>query len=313
MKKVLILGGAGFIGAALVQKLNELGFDVTAVDRYWAIKPAGVRCLTGDAFDTSFLNDLMPNQDVVFHLVSTTVPASSNKSPVFDCETNVIGSLKILDAMVENNVSKIVFSSSGGTVYGIPDSVPIKENFPNFPISAYGIGKLTIERYLYLYSYLHGINASVLRFANPYGPGQVPETGQGAIATFVKRALHGETIEIWGDGSVIRDFIYIDDVVDAFIASERIREPFTLFNIGLGQGKSLLEVVATIERELSNKISVTFRSSRPFDVPEVVLDIQKAKSVLGWQPKHSFEEGMKKLVAHMKSQVGTSKNPCPQP
>jgi len=303
MKKALVLGGAGFIGAALVQKLNELGFDVTAVDRYWVMKPAGVKCVTGDVFDTSCLNDVMPNQDVVFHLVSTTVPASSNKSPVFDCETNVVGALRVLDAMVENNVGRIVFSSSGGTVYGIPDAIPITEGSPNFPISAYGIGKLAIERYLNLYSYLYGMHTVVLRLSNPYGPGQVPEKGQGVIATFIKRALHSETIEIWGDGSVIRDFIYIDDVVDALIASEQTSKPFTLLNIGLGKGKSLLEVLAVIERELGDKVAVSFQPSRACDVPEVVLDIQKAKSVLGWQPKHSFEEGMKKLVAHMKSQL----------
>jgi len=303
MKKALVLGGAGFIGAALVQKLNELGFDVTAVDRYWVMKPAGVKCVTGDVFDTSCLNDVMPNQDVVFHLVSTTVPASSNKSPVFDCETNVIGALKILDAMVKNNVEKIVFSSSGGTVYGIPDFIPIAEDSPNFPISAYGIGKLAIEKYLNLYSYLHGIHAVALRLSNPYGPGQIPEKGQGAIATFVKRALLDETIEIWGDGSVVRDFIYIDDVVDAFIASEQASEPFTLLNIALGQGRSLLEILAVIEEELGNKVAVSFQPSRACDVPEVVLDIQKARSALGWQPKHSFEEGMKKLITHMKSQL----------
>lgn len=306
MKKALVLGGAGFIGVALVQRLNALGFDVTAVDRLWVMKPAGVKCITGDVFDTSCLNDVMPNQDIVFHLVSTTVPASSNKSPIFDCETNVIGILKVLDAMVANHVGRIVFSSSGGTVYGIPDIVPITEGSPNFPISAYGIGKLAIERYLYLYSYLHGLHAVVLRLSNPYGPGQDPEKGQGAIATFIKRALHGDTIEIWGDGSVIRDFIYIDDVVDAFIASEQIGEPFTLLNIGAGQGKSLLKVLEVIERALGDKVSVSFQSSRACDVPEVVLDIQKAESVLGWQPKHSFEEGVKKLVAHMKYQAGNA-------
>ena len=302
MKKALVLGGAGFIGTALVKRLYEIGFDVTAMDRYWSVKPDGVECLTGDIFDTACLNDVMPNQNIVFHLVSTTVPASSNKSPIFDCETNVVGALKVLDAMVENNVGKIVFSSSGGTVYGIPDSIPITEDAPNFPISAYGIGKLAIEKYLNLYSYLYGMHAVALRISNPYGPGQAPEKGQGVIATFVKRALLGETIEIYGDGSVVRDFIYIDDVIDALIASEQIRKPFSLVNIGLGQGISLLEVLVSIEKVLGNKVTATFRPSRVCDVPEVVLDVQKARSVLGWRPKHSFEEGLKMLVEHM-SQV----------
>jgi len=294
MKKVLVLGGAGFIGMALTQRLNRLGYAVTAVDRYWSCKIEGVKCVTGDVFDASLLSDVMSKQDIVFHLVSTTVPASSNKSPLFDCETNVLGTLRVLDSMVENKVPQIVFASSGGTVYGVPDDTPITEAFPNFPISAYGIGKLAIERYLYLYSYMHGIHAVALRLANPYGSGQVPETGQGVIATFVKRALHGETIEIWGDGSVIRDFIYIDDVIDAFIASiTRLNEPFTLLNIGSGNGTSVLEILRAIENELGSEISVLFQPTRSCDVPEIVLDITKAKEILGWNPKIHLNEGIK--------------------
>jgi len=302
----LVFGAAGFIGRALVKQLLDEGYKVTAIDRCWIDGISGADCIGGDVFDPTFLRSVINDNDVVYHLVSTTIPSTSNKDPVYDCESNIMGTLHMLDTMVECGVRKVVFASSGGTVYGVPKVVPILESAETYPICAYGISKLAIERYLHLYSNLYGIQAVVLRISNPFGPGQLPEKGLGAIATFAKRALHGETIEIWGDGSVIRDFIYIDDVVDALIASEQTSEPFTLLNIGSGQGKSLLEVLAVIERELGDKIAVSFQPSRACDVPEVVLDIQKAKSVLGWQPKHSFEEGMKKLIAHMKSQVTTN-------
>jgi len=302
MKKALVLGGAGFIGNSLVRHLNQLGVDVTSVDRCWDIKPAGVNCITGDVFDKDCLNSVMPNQDVVFHLVSTTVPASSNQSPLYDCETNVLGSLRILDAMVENNVDRIVFSSSGGTVYGVQHVNPIDENATNFPISAYGIGKVSMEKYLSLYSHLHGIKASALRLSNPFGPGQVPEKGQGVIATFINRAIKNEEIEVWGDGSVIRDFIYIDDVLDALVLATETNQPFTLLNIGMGIGKSIIEIIEIIEKEMGYEIAVNFKESRVCDVPEVVLDICAAKSVLGWQPKCTFEDGIKTLITHMKAQ-----------
>lgn len=302
MNKALVLGGGGFIGTALILRLSALGVDVTAVDRCWSPSkpPSGVHYVTGDVFDRSCLDDVMPNQDMVFHLVSTTIPDSSNKSPLFDCETNTIGALRILDAMIENGVGRIVFSSSGGTVYGIPQSLPIQESAPTFPISAYGVSKLSVEKYLYLYSYLHGIKATILRLSNPFGPGQVPEKGQGAIATFAIRALHGEAIDIWGDGSIVRDYIYIDDVIEAFIAAEKIDKRFAILNIGSGQGKSLLEVIATIERELGKKISVNYKSSRPCDVPKVVLNIRYAASEMGWKPACAFEEGVKRVIAHMR-------------
>jgi len=265
----LVFGAAGFIGRALVKQLLDEGYKVTAIDRCWIDGISGADCIGGDVFDPTFLRSVINDNDVVYHLVSTTIPSTSNKDPVYDCESNIMGTLHMLDTMVECGVRKVVFASSGGTVYGVPKVVPILESAETYPICAYGISKLAIERYLHLYSNLYGIQAVVLRISNPFGPGQLPEKGLGAIA-------------------------------------EQTSEPFTLLNIGSGQGKSLLEVLAVIERELGDKIAVSFQPSRACDVPEVVLDIQKAKSVLGWQPKHSFEEGMKKLIAHMKSQVTTN-------
>lgn len=303
MKKVAILGAAGFIGLALTRRLKAEGYHVTGVDRYWRQKEAGVNCIVGDVFDSALLQEVLAEQDTVIHLVSTTVPASSNKSPVFDCETNIIGTLRILDAMVKYHVPRIVFASSGGTVYGIPESLPIAENAPNFPISAYGIGKLAIEKYLYLYASLHGLRACALRLSNPYGPGQDAEKGQGVCAAFLHRILHGEPIDIWGDGSVVRDFIYIDDAVDAFIAAMSHDAPFDVFNIGAGTGKSLRDILQEIEKQLALHAQVQYHPNRDCDVPAIILDIEKAQQHLHWQPKHPFEAGIRKTIEQLQLQA----------
>ncbi len=307
MKKVLVLGASGFLGKSLIAKLKELGNKVTALDRNWPKTLEGVHCVVGDFCDQECLSEVMKGQDVVFHLVSTTVPATSNDSPIFDCESNILGSLKVLEAMKENGVAKIIFASSGGTVYGIPQNTPTIESVDGYPISAYGIGKIAIEKYLYLYSHLHGINAIALRLSNPYGPGQDPEKGQGVIAAFVKRALHGETIEIWGDGSVVRDFVYIDDVIDAFVLAMEASSKFEVLNIGSGKGKSLLEILSVIESELKLKLNIEFKDTRSCDVPRIELDVSKSREVLGWLPRCSLEQGVSNLVSYMINKDGKLK------
>ena len=304
MKKVLVLGASGFLGKSLITKLKELGNKVTALDRNWPKTLEGVHCVVGDFCDEECLKEVMKGQHIVFHLVSTTVPATSNDNPIFDCESNILGSLKVLEAMKENGVAKIVFASSGGTVYGIPQNTPTIENVDGYPISAYGIGKIAIEKYLYLYSHLHGINAIALRLSNPYGPGQDPEKGQGVIATFIKRALHGETIEIWGDGSVIRDFVYIDDVVNAFVLAMEASSKFEVLNIGSGEGKSLLEILSVIESELKLGLNVEFKNTRSCDVPRIELDVSKSSEVLGWVPRCSLGQGVSNLASYMRNKDG---------
>lgn len=307
MKKILVLGASGFLGKSLITQLKELGHKVTALDCYWAKTLEDVHCVVGDFCDEECLKEVMKGQDIVFHLVSTTVPATSNDNPIFDCESNILGSLKVLEAMKDNGVAKIVFASSGGTVYGIPQNTPTIESVNGYPISAYGIGKIAIEKYLYLYSHLHGIDAIALRLSNPYGPGQDPEKGQGVIAAFVKRALHGETIEIWGDGSVVRDFVYIDDVVNAFVLAMELGSKFEVLNIGSGDGKSLLEILSVIESELKLELNIEFKDTRSCDVPRIELDVSKSREVLGWLPRCSLEQGVSNLVSYMRNKDGKLK------
>jgi UDP-glucose 4-epimerase len=243
------------------------------------------------------VEDAVSGCEVIIHLVSTTLPKNSNDDPVFDVEGNVIGTLRLLDAARAARVRKVVFISSGGTVYGIPREVPIPESHPTEPRVSYAIAKLAIEKYLELYQLLHGLDYVVLRVANPYGARQRVDAAQGDVAVFLDRALRNETIEIWGDGSVVRDYLHISDVARAFLrAVDYTGEP-RVFNIGSGAGCSLNELIGSIERLLGRPVARRYLAPRPFDVPRNVLDIARARDVLGWSPTVSLDEGLRATLA----------------
>ena len=305
--RCLILGGGGFIGSFIADRLLILGHAVRIFERprmlpYRALgREERVEWLAGDFQSAADVQAAVEDCNVVFHLVSTTLPKNSNDDPIYDVETNLVGTLRLLAAAVRCAVKKVVFISSGGTVYGIPSRIPVSEEHPTDPLVSYGIAKLSIEKYLHLYWYLHGLDYSVLRVANPYGERQRVDTAQGAVAVFLNRALAGEPIEIWGDGSVTRDYVYIEDVVDAFImAMNHDGEP-RVFNIGSGEGRSLNQLLTTMEDLLGRPVERRYMTARKFDVPVNVLDITRAWDVLGWQPRVSFREGLRRTLDWMRN------------
>lgn len=302
-KRCLVLGGRGFIGSHLVTALLNRGFQVRCLDRPH-VKPIGESYLDnsnfelyeGDFSSETDLSEAIKDCDFCYHLVSTTLPKSSNADPVFDVESNVIGTIRLLSHAVENGVQKIVFSSSGGTVYGTPLESPIPETHPTNPLCSYGITKLTIEKYLALFCTLHKLDYTVLRLSNPYGEGQRTLASQGAIAVFLGKVLRNEPVEIWGDGSVVRDFIHISDVIDALVSSLTPSNERHVFNIGSGHGRSLNEVLTTIENVTNRQVIRRYLSSRAFDIPVNVLSIDAARESLGWYPKVDFAVGLEKFA-----------------
>jgi UDP-glucose 4-epimerase len=228
--------------------------------------------ITGDFQNVSDLRRAIDGVDAVLHLVSTTLPKGSNEDPVYDVNTNVISTIQMLNTMVKTEVKRLIFISSGGTVYGVPHAIPIPEDHPTNPGVSYGITKLMIEKYLYLYNRLHGLEPIILRAANPYGERQRAGAGQGAVAAFIRRALAGEPIEIWGDGSVARDYIYISDVARAFALALQYRGTKMIFNISSGVGTSLTDLVGAIETIIEKPLQVRHLPARSFDVPISVLD-----------------------------------------
>lgn len=305
--KCLILGGGGFLGSHLCESLLTQGYSVRIFDRPNLFRFSlfqrneVVEWIEGDFINREHVAKAVSGCDIIFHLISTTLPRSSNENPTYDVETNVIGTLHLLEAAQRNKIKKIIFASSGGTVYGIPQEVPIKESHPTDPICSYGIGKLSIEKYLNLFYLLYGMEYCVLRLANPFGERQRIAASQGAVAVFLDRALRKEVIEVWGDGSVIRDYFHVSDAVSAMIRALTYEGTSGVFNIGSGVGQSLNQILDAIEVLLGTTVRRSYLPARAFDVPANVLDISKAAVVLDWTPKMTFVEGLAQTARWLKS------------
>lgn len=301
--RCLVLGGRGFIGSHLVDALLAHGHFVRCFDRPH-VAPLGDAHLSnpnfelyeGDLVSEADVTEALVGCEVCFHLVSTTLPKSSNADPVFDVESNVLGTVRLLTHAVKSGLKKVIFVSSGGTVYGVPTQLPIPESHPTDPVCSYGITKLAIEKYLGLFKQLHGLDYTVLRIANPYGERQRTHASQGAVAVFLGKLLRGEPVEIWGDGSVVRDYIHIADVVDALLVALARTSSEHVFNIGSGRGHSLNEVLDAIENVTGRVADRRYLPGRVFDVPESVLSIERAKQMLGWFPRVEFEQGLGRFV-----------------
>jgi UDP-glucose 4-epimerase len=300
--KYVLFGGGGFIGSTIADQLLEQGHSLRIFERP-RVPPyrefaehEQVEWLTGDFQSRHDLQSAMEGTDGVLHLVSTTLPKSSNDDPIYDIQTNVVATLNMLDLMVELGIKKIVFISSGGTVYGRPQYLPIPESHPTVPEVSYGISKLTIEKYLYLYSQLHGIRPVTLRVANPYGERQRIETAQGAIAAFVSRAVAGKPIEIWGDGTVTRDYVYVHDLARAFVKALAYEGEEQVFNIGGGVGTPLNALIDHVEQILQKSVARIYLPGRAFDVPVNVLDCSVAEREFGWSVQHNLEEGLRRTI-----------------
>ncbi len=290
-RRCLVLGGGGFLGQNLCRALAEAGAEPFSFGRR---APAGVHATTGEIADPAALARALAGQEIVFHLVGGSLPEKSNADPVADIEAGVIGTVRILDQCRAAGVRQIVFASSGGTVYGIAPSTPIPETAPTNPISAYGISRLAIEKYLHLYSHLHGLDYRVLRIANPYGRHQAGDRPQGVIAALLCRALRGEALDIWGDGSVVRDFVHVEDVAAAFLHVSLCKGGTRVFNVGSGSGLSVNRIADDIERVIGRgPLARSWRPSRPADVPVNILDIALITRQTGWRPSVGWLDGLR--------------------
>jgi UDP-glucose 4-epimerase len=295
--KVLVLGGRGFLGRNLVDVLLRDGASVRTFDRQLSSsstdQPAfkgKVEEFEGNFIDGQGLEAALDNVDLVYHLISTTVPSGSNADPIGDVTSNLAGTLRLLKAMSRLGVNRLVYASSGGTVYGNPCVLPVPEWHTLQPISSYGVVKVAVENYLHLHSELHGLQANVLRISNPYGMHQRRIGTQGVIATFLNKLVNGQTIEIWGDGSAVRDYIYVADVARALLLAGR-REKSGTFNIGSGVGHSLNDVLRVLRNQTGLETEVRYLPHRKFDVSQTFLDIERAREKLGWTPFYTLEEG----------------------
>ena len=302
---ILILGAAGFIGTNLALKLKENIDDrITLVDKsidYFVPDVMGDNVeLVSASLDCGDDFGYLKNQEVVYHLVSTTAPTTSNQHIPTELQDNVIFSSLLFEACVKYGVKKIVFISSGGTVYGKESNCPISEDTPLKPISSYGLQKVAIENLLYLYRHMYGIDYRIIRLSNPYGPYQRPNGMLGAVSTFTYRALKKESIKVYGDGTVIRDFIYIDDAIRGILNIVYKTGSKRTYNLGSGKGASIKEIIETVKKVVGNT-GVEYSENRNVDVPVNYLDISRYEKDYGRLNPISLSEGIRKTSEFMRS------------
>lgn len=302
--KVLVTGGAGFIGSHVNKLLLDQGHQVTVIDdlskgHQNLIDPrANFRQVS---LDDESLEEILKNHDAVIHMASFIEVGESVKKPVEFAQNNIVGTAKLLEAMKNTGVKKMIFSSSA-CVYGKPTKLPITEDDPlGEQENPYGITKVAMEQFCKLYHTLHGFDVTILRYFNPYGPGELHQPETHAIPNFVKSALAKTPIPLFWKGEQTRDFIYIDDLAKAHV----LALPLTglhIYNVGTETGVKVIDVVKKIFEIIGYEVSIEDKGERKGDVPSLVASAQKIKTELDWEPKVNLEEGLQKTIDFFKTQ-----------
>ena len=310
-RKVLVTGGAGFIGSHLVDRLLNEGFQVSIIDNLTTgklgnLNPAATfyhSDISESAVDEIFGRE---QPDFVFHLAAQVSVTESARNPVDTAEVNVLGTLRLLEAARRMGLEKFIFSSTGGAIYGNPDDNPCGEDTPVVPISPYGLSKYLAEQYIELFHRLHRVDFTSLRYGNVYGPRQDPHGEAGVISIFAQAMLEGRQPRIYGDGTQERDFVYVDDVVEANIRAMERGNNRTL-NIGTGEGTSVNDLFQTLREITGFPREAEHRPRRPGEVHRIFLECSQARTHLGWSPAVGLAEGLRKTVEYYNSEASPSR------
>lgn len=307
MARVLVTGGAGFIGSHIVEQLLAQGDDVAVLDSLVGGRAEQVP-VGAALYPVSLLSDDLANvlaevkPECIVHLAAQVSVARSVQDPVMDADVNVLGSLRLLEAARRSNVRKIVFASSAA-VYGEPTSLPIDEEAPTRPTSPYGVAKYAVEHYLKAYKAMYGLEYTILRYANVYGPRQDAQGEGGVVAIFVDRAVQGMPLEVHGDGEQTRDLVYVGDVARANVLATQKGDGAVL-NISSGTETSVNQLRQAIENVIGRSVPYVHTEARTGDIVRSVLDNRKAQALLGWFPQVGLEEGLESVLTYARSMVG---------
>lgn len=297
-KKIFLIGGAGFIGKNLAIELVKFGHKVTiydCIDNPFENEYFDINYVKGDYFDDDIEEKILKQQDIVILLACSVGPKSSMMNSESCYSQDIVTMIKLLDQLRSFDMSRLVFISSGGTVYGRNSEKALTEEMQTFPINHYGILKLTQEKIILMYNDLYKMNNVIFRIANPYGPGQRSTSGIGAVTAFLDNIIQEKEISLFGQGDIVRDYIYIGDVVKMiaiFLEKEVITEDIPIYNVGTGEGYTLLQVIEVIEKVIGKKAKVQFLDERKIDVNRNVLDIRKLLSVIGDYKCKTLLEGV---------------------
>lgn len=301
-RKALVTGGAGFIGSHLVDRLLAEGFQVAIIDDLSVGKLQHLNSsatfyhadITHTGMDEIFARE---QPDLVFHLAARVSVTTSAQNPVDNAEVNVIGTLKLLEAARKIGLEKFIFASTGGAIYGNPEENPCTEDTLVRPVSPYGLSKHVGEQYIDLYHRLYRLNFTNLRYGNVYGPRQDPYGEAGVIPIFIQAMLQGDRPRIYGDGDQERDFVYVDDIVEANIQAIHGGNNRTL-NIGTGVGTSINRLYDSLCESMNFHHEAERRPRRHGDVHKIFLECSAARKQLGWVPGSTLEEGLRKTVEY---------------
>jgi UDP-glucose 4-epimerase len=300
-KRVLVAGGIGFVGSHVAQAFVAAGWEVRSLARRTpSEKLPGVEYRIGDLAIAGDVVDAMTDVTSAVFAATETTPGSAARDALHDLTANAANALNFLEAARAGGLAGVVLVSSGGTVYGAPRHIPVTESHPTEPISVYGVTRLAVEKYFGAFSHDAAIPVAVLRAGNAVGPRQPAGSGQGAAAAFLHGLLTETPIEVWGDGSVVRDYVDAADIGRACVlaAARQLNEPAAdaplVLNIGSGRGTSLLELLELCMDVTKRSAEIVWRPSRSFDIAEIVLDVSEAASVLGWTPEVQLEESLRR-------------------
>jgi UDP-glucose 4-epimerase len=314
--RTLVTGGAGFIGSNLVDRLLAEGHEVDVVDDFSTgslsnlseARGSGGGALTIHHLDITApgVVELMARRrpQLVFHLAAQIDVRASVAQPAFDAAVNIIGSLHILEGARQAGTERVVFAASGGTLYGdpAPEDLPLRESHPQQPLSPYGVAKKSVIDYLVAYRQLHALEFCALALGNVYGPRQDPHGEAGVVAIFAERILRGEPVTVFGDGEQTRDYVFVDDVVDAFVRAATRGGGLTC-NIGTGTETSVNELLSTMAAQAGVEVSPVFAPLRPGELLRSCLDIERAAIQLGWRPWTGLAEGARAVLEFVRARL----------
>ena len=302
-ERIVITGGNGFIGSNLVLSLlKKECFDIVVMDNKQSNNEK-IKTFIGNFSDKEFISKIINEDDTVIHLACTTVTHTAENNRQTDIEDNIIGTINLLDVCVEKKVKKIIFASSGGTVYGeITGDQPSKETDCVHPVSAYGIMKVTVENYIKLYNKLYNLPYVIMRISNPYPRFQFSKSKPGVVDIFLDSFVNGREINVFGNGKSERDYIFIDDLIKFIISIIEKRKMNETFNVGSGKSTSIESLLKIVESATDKKTKINYMKSKNFEVEKVSLDINKAKKELGWQPEYTIEKGVMKAFSQLAEQ-----------
>lgn len=304
MAKILVTGGAGFIGSNVADRFIQDGHNVVIIDNLStgleANLPQKAKFYKVD-IRSAVIDKIFEKEkpEVLCHHAAQIDVRKSTKDPIFDAEVNIIGSLNLFSSCVKHKAKKIIFASTGGAIYGEQDYFPADENHPANPLSPYGVAKLTIEKYLYFYKEVYGINYVSLRYANVYGPRQNPFGEAGVVAIFTEKLLENKKAIINGDGKQTRDFIFVEDVVESNVLALRYPKS-DIFNIGTGMETDINCIFRILKEKTGSKQKELHGPAKSGEQQRSVLECSKAKRLLKWKPKYNLKEGIAKTIEYYK-------------